>query len=176
MSEENELNINEPSADPTTDDYDETLALQGCTDTSDYNTMDNNIMSCAAAMATPGAPKLLSDGTAALPFVKVDSEGRSSIVKEYAGLQRSDLVPFTTDVFWVRMRWSLAILAGLVWMFMLFAAVMIIVVAPKCSPRQTLDWWQKAVIYQIYIPSFEDSNKDGIGDLNGNHFLFKCFV
>jgi len=29
------------------------------------------------------------------------------------------------------------------------------------------DWWKKAVIYHIYPRSFQDSNDDGIGDLNG---------
>ena len=47
--------------------------------------------------------------------------------------------------------------------------------APASTPHQTAttssanlqDWWKNAVICEIYPRSFQDSNGDGIGDLNG---------
>jgi len=29
------------------------------------------------------------------------------------------------------------------------------------------NWWKKSVVYQIYVRSFQDSNHDGVGDING---------
>jgi alpha-glucosidase len=40
--------------------------------------------------------------------------------------------------------------------------------APQtASATSEQDWWKNAVIYEIYPRSFQDSNGDGIGDLNG---------
>ncbi len=38
--------------------------------------------------------------------------------------------------------------------------------AAKTAKSDT-DWWKGAVVYEIYPRSFQDSNGDGIGDLNG---------
>ena len=35
------------------------------------------------------------------------------------------------------------------------------------SPSASGTWWKHAVVYEIYPRSFQDSNGDGIGDLNG---------
>lgn len=38
---------------------------------------------------------------------------------------------------------------------------------PKAIDAEGHQWWQHAVFYEVYPRSYADSNKDGIGDLNG---------
>jgi hypothetical protein len=33
--------------------------------------------------------------------------------------------------------------------------------------EESLRWWQGEVIYQVLVPSFLDTNGDGVGDLRG---------
>ncbi|MGV9211205.1 glycoside hydrolase family 13 protein [Micromonospora sp. RB23] len=40
-------------------------------------------------------------------------------------------------------------------------------VSTTALPRADDDWWRSAVVYQVYVRSFADSNGDGVGDLEG---------
>src|SRR2546423_11317370 len=58
-------------------------------------------------------------------------------------------------------------------MFRRFALLLLgltfIFAAPQAIHSQSSNdpWWKHAVVYEIYPRSFQDSNGDGIGDLNG---------
>lgn len=53
----------------------------------------------------------------------------------------------------------------------IFCLAVIIANSGADQTFRELDWWENTLIYQIYPRSFQDSNGDGYGDLNGkiNH-------
>jgi alpha-glucosidase len=72
------------------------------------------------------------------------------------------------------MHWSKRIASGAAALFLaaatLTAGAQTAPAKPATQPGNTAsarDWWKNAVIYEIYPRSFQDSNDDGIGDLNG---------
>ena len=60
----------------------------------------------------------------------------------------------------------------------LATAITLIAVSPPCSDQtvEELPWWKTTVIYQCYPRSFQDSDGDGNGDLNGIRSRINYFV
>jgi len=97
----------------------------------------------------------------------------------FSGMGKEELTKYANDPFWVRLRWSLFILFWLTWFGMLAAAIVIVVVAPKCSPPPSLTDFQKKAVYEVFSHSFQDGGKeqDGFGDFQGiqnrlDHFTY----
>ena len=98
------------------------------------------------------------------------------VIKEpeaFPALTKAELMQYATDPFWVKLRWFLFILFWIIWLGMLAAAVVIIILAPKCPSPEPKQWWQKGPVYEVYVKSFKDSNNDGTGDLKGKRATWK---
>jgi len=103
-------------------------------------------------------------------FLPVDPEkGKDNGKKtsDFVGLTKEELQEFADDPFWVRTRKILFVLFWVVWVGMVAAAVIIIVLSPKCPARPNQKWWETSAVYRVETKGFKDSDGDGLGDLKG---------
>ena len=115
------------------------------------------------------ADQPLTGGTSSSPKVKVTSpDGKNGDAKisirngvgGNVGMSKQELMKYANDPFWVRLRMFLFILFWVVWFAMLIGAVVIIILAPKCSPAASLKWWQKASYNEITLPQLGRTPED----------------
>ncbi|KAL3994876.1 Alpha amylase catalytic domain family protein [Acanthocheilonema viteae] len=79
----------------------------------------------------------------------------------------AELECYKNDPFWKTLRWLLFVLFWLLWILMFLIAVLIVILSPGCAPKAAPNWWENANVYQIWTPSFQDSDENGIGDFVG---------
>jgi len=63
--------------------------------------------------------------------------------------------------------WKLTLVGRALGLLVAALAARNVAAAGSTTAAASAKWWQNAVIYEIYPRSFQDSNADGIGDLNG---------
>ena len=117
-----------------------------------------------------GAATELDDSKA--KFINGDKEEQEHVIvkvgtNEFNGLTKEELMKYANDPFWVRTRLILFVIFWIGWVAMLVAAIIIIILAPRCPYKPSLKWYHTDVIYEISPRSFKDSNDDGNGDLKG---------
>ncbi|MCP9262136.1 Neutral and basic amino acid transport protein rBAT [Dirofilaria immitis] len=79
----------------------------------------------------------------------------------------AEMERYRNDPFWKTLRWLLFILFWLLWVLMFLVAILIVILSPSCVPKAVPNWWQSAIVYQIWTPSFQDSDGNGVGDFTG---------
>lgn len=67
----------------------------------------------------------------------------------FVGMSKEELMKYANDPFWVRLRLILFIAFWLLWLAMLVGAIVIIVVAPKCSPPAPRTWWEQGPLTEV---------------------------
>lgn len=83
------------------------------------------------------------------------------VEKAYAGMGKEELMKYANSPFWVRLRWLLFITFWLSWFAMMFGALFIIFLTPKCfstSKYGSLQWYQKSPVYIINAASLVSQN------------------
>lgn len=111
--------------------------------------------------------KFLPNGNEDAGAVDVEKGKKSKDPGAFVGLTKDELMQYADDPFWVRTRKILFILFWILWVGMVAAAVIIIVLSPKCPARPDQKWWETAILYRADVRTFKDSNGDGVGDLGG---------
>lgn len=80
----------------------------------------------------------------------------------YAGMGKEELMKYANSPFWVRLRWLLFVAFWMSWFAMMFGALFIIFMTPKCFQPSKLEWYQKSPVYIINASSLlNNSSLDG---------------
>lgn len=91
----------------------------------------------------------------------------------YAGMGKEELMKYANSPFWIRLRWLLFVTFWLSWFAMMFGALFIIFMTPKCFPSSKLEWYQKSPLYVINAASLVSQDSEFI-DYFIVHYLNDC--
>lgn len=78
--------------------------------------------------------------------------------KAYAGMGKEELMKYANSPFWVRLRWLLFVIFWLSWFAMMFGALFIIFMSPKCFPSTKLEWYHKSPVYVVNAAALVDND------------------
>ncbi|PAV62414.1 hypothetical protein WR25_08559 [Diploscapter pachys] len=83
------------------------------------------------------------------------------------GLTERQLRKYRDDPVWKAIRRVLFVACCLLWLLLFLAVIFLVFLSSKCEAIEGPNWWQTTVAYNIWVPSFQDSDGDGYGDIKG---------
>lgn len=102
-----------------------------------------------------------------LAEISLDDKNHGMATKPYAGMGKDELLRFSQTPFWKRLRLVCLLIFWFAWLGLLTAVITLTVILPRCKSEPENVWWQTGNLQQVYVRSFQDSDGDGIGDING---------
>jgi len=122
---------------------------------------------------------LTADGVE-VKFSSNDASGDAKIdmgaPQVFSGLTKEELMEYANDPFWKRMRWFLFISFWLAWLAMLVAAIVIIILAPRCVPPPEVNWTQESAIMQYDQATFPDMNDQEVLKVAGQLNMTSIYI
>lgn len=94
------------------------------------------------------------------------------IDKAYAGMGKEELMKYANSPFWVRLRWLLFVVFWLSWFAMMFGALFIIFMTPKCFVAK-LEWYKKSPVFVIDTASLVNNNGKSMNCIHFQHMLIQ---
>ncbi|XP_045596201.2 amino acid transporter heavy chain SLC3A2 [Procambarus clarkii] len=132
--------------------------------TEDKNSVKNGAANAEMAPQEDGSKVPLTNDGPEVKFTSNDPPNGDAkidmpLAPTFSGLTKEELMKYSNDPFWVRLRWVLFILFWLGWVAMLVVAIVIIIQAPRCAPKETLEWVQESAMieYDVENPIDVDS-------------------
>ena len=70
-----------------------------------------------------------------------------------------------------------AIIAGIAFAIIFIGSISLVMVINFKEEKHEFElaWWQKTLIYHVYLPSYKDTDGNGCGDIQGKIFFPKKF-
>ncbi|KAJ1352761.1 Alpha amylase, catalytic domain [Parelaphostrongylus tenuis] len=92
---------------------------------------------------------------------------RSTSRGDGVALTEEELEPYRNHPQWKFARLFLFVLFWILWILLFLTSIFLVVFSPGCHAKAKPNWWQSAITYSVWVPSFQDSDGDGYGDMQG---------
>ncbi|XP_005107107.1 myosin heavy chain kinase D, partial [Aplysia californica] len=149
---------------------------------SSNNSSNNNSNNAPRMSSSDKGPRLYDDishskrGSSSVDFTMPEKKPRDRLKSlttadgPYRGMGKEELLRYSSKPLWRNLRYVCMSIVLTGWLALLITVVALVLTYPQCREAQDREWWQKAVIYRVYVRSFLDAEgSDGIGDINGMH-------